>query len=145
METARWIVAAVTGAISLFCIVGNPVTAWLARRQGRNYSWVPFVGAMCGVLSCVACPAIGLSWWMLLPVVLDLTVPMFVYVVVTGRLWSRVTPIARQSGRAAVRGIRLPQGRLCRPSSSSLTPEPRPLPPAPGWHDPDRREGRGLL
>jgi MFS family permease len=88
METARWIVATAFGALSLFCIVGNPIAGWLACRQGGNYSWMPFVGAIFGAIAIAVCPAIGLSWWMLLPLVLDLTVPMFVFVVVTGRLWS---------------------------------------------------------
>lgn len=92
METARWIVAAVAGVLSFCIIAGNPIAGLLASRQGRNYSCVPFVGAVCGVLACVTCPAVGLSWWVLLPVVLDLTAPMFVLMVVTGRMWSDRRP-----------------------------------------------------
>jgi len=82
METARWIIAGVLGAVSLCVIVGNPVAGLIARRRGESYSFVPVVGGVTGVAACLACPAIGLSRWALVPLIMDATVPMALVVVV---------------------------------------------------------------
>jgi hypothetical protein len=76
METARWIIAGALGAASLLVIVGNPVAALLAQRRGESYSFVPVVGGATGVAACLVCPAIGFSWWAIVPLVMDVTVPM---------------------------------------------------------------------
>jgi len=73
METVRWILAGVAGLLSVTVIVGNPVSGLLAWRRGRGFSMLPFIGGVFGVIALAACPAVGWSWWMLLPLALDLT------------------------------------------------------------------------
>lgn len=78
-EIICWIVAALAGALSIFILVGNPIAGVKAVRSGRNYSSVPLVGGVLGVVACVVCPVIGWSWWSLLPLALDYTVPGLLY------------------------------------------------------------------
>lgn len=87
METARWIMAVPLALMSLSIIVGNPVAGIQAERAGRNYSAVPFVGGVLGGVACLMCPAVGLSWWALVPLVLDYTIPGFVYVLLRGEMF----------------------------------------------------------
>jgi hypothetical protein len=80
METVRWIIAGLLGVFSLMVIVGNPVAALVARMQGDSYSFVPIIGGVTGAAACLACPAIGFSWWAAVPLLLDVTVPMAIVV-----------------------------------------------------------------
>ena len=82
METVRWIIAGLLGALSLTVIVGNPIAALIAQRRGECYSFVPVVGGITGVAACLLCPAIGFSWWALVPLFMDVTVPMALVVLV---------------------------------------------------------------
>ena len=80
----RWIATGLLAALSAFVIVGNPLEAWRASREGRNYSSVPFVGGIAGALAVGLCP-LGLSaWWALVPIALDLTFAMFVFALLGG-------------------------------------------------------------
>lgn len=80
--STRWIVASVCALLSLFCIIGNPLAGMSAVKQGRNYSSVPFIGGLAGVISILALP-IGTwhtrLWFAWIPLVLDYTYPLFAY------------------------------------------------------------------
>jgi hypothetical protein len=86
MDMVRWVIAAVLALMSLFVLVGNPVAGFQAERAGRHYSAIPFVGGILGGVACVTCPAIGLSWWVVVPIALDYTVAGFFYVLIRAGL-----------------------------------------------------------
>jgi len=84
MEATRWIIAVTLALLSLSIIVGNLVLGVQAVRAGRTYSSIPFVGGVSGGVACLMCPAIGFSWWALVPLLLDYTIPGLVYVLLRG-------------------------------------------------------------
>lgn len=73
IEGVRWTTCALLAACSILILVGNPIAGIQARRSGKNYSSLPFLGGVFGCLACLICPAIGLSPWALLPLALDYT------------------------------------------------------------------------
>ena len=79
--TPAWILVSVLGALSLLLIVGNPVAGYLARRRGKNYSFVPFFGGVFGALSLSFCPIQAVRYFAWIPLILDLSIPMFLYAV----------------------------------------------------------------
>jgi len=79
--TLTWILAGVLGILSLLLIVGNPVAGFIAARHKKNYSFVPFLGGVFGVLSLLFCPIHGSRYFAWVPLILDLTFPMFLYAV----------------------------------------------------------------
>ena len=79
--TVAWIVAVVLAAMSLLLIVGNPVAGLIAQRRKKNYSFVPFFGGVFGALSLLFCPIHGARYFAWVPLILDLTFPMFLYAV----------------------------------------------------------------
>jgi hypothetical protein len=83
----RWVFALVLGAIGAFVIVGNPVTGVLAMRRGRGYSSVPLIGGMLGFAAMLVCP-VETGWLTPLPLLLDYTIPLLAYLVLTGKLWT---------------------------------------------------------
>lgn len=76
-----WILVAVLGTLSLLLIIGNPIVGFLAQRRKENYSWVPFLGGILGAFSLLLCPVHGVRWFAWIPLILDLTFPMFLYAV----------------------------------------------------------------
>ena len=79
--TVAWIVAVGLAALSLLLIVGNPVAGLIAQRRKKNYSFVPFFGGVFGALSLLFCPIHGARYFAWVPLILDLTIPMFLYAV----------------------------------------------------------------
>ena len=71
----------VFGAMSALIIVGNPVTAFIARIRKKSYSWVPFIGGFFGAISMLVCPIHAVRYFAWVPLMLDLTFPMFLYAV----------------------------------------------------------------
>jgi len=78
---AAWILAALLGAISLLIIVGNPVAGIIALKRKRSYSSLPFLGGIFGVSSLLFCPIHGARYFAWVPLILDLTIPGFLYAV----------------------------------------------------------------
>ncbi|TWT65168.1 hypothetical protein Pla123a_49250 [Posidoniimonas polymericola] len=82
-----WTLTGLLAAFSVLIVVGNPVAGICAERDGRTYSFVPFVGGIAGAAAILICP-LGLSpWWLLVPLVADVTFPMFFYVLLSGGLF----------------------------------------------------------
>ena len=52
-----------------------------AETQETNYSFVPFLGGIFGVLSLLFCPIHGARYFAWVPLILDLSFPMFLYAV----------------------------------------------------------------
>ena len=74
-----WILTAVFGTLSSLLILGNPIAGLIAQRRKKNYSFVPFFGGVFGVLSLLFCPIHGARYFAWVPLILDLTFPMFLY------------------------------------------------------------------
>ena len=76
-----WALAAILGLPSLLLIVGNPIAGFIARRHKKNYSFVPFLGGILGILSLLFCPVHAVRYFAWIPLILDFTFPMFFYAV----------------------------------------------------------------
>ena len=100
--TLTWALTIIFGALSLLLIVGNPVAGVMARRRGKNYSFAPFLGGILGVLSLLFCPIHGVCCFAWVPLILDLSFPMFLYAVfVLGIFWA--DPNTKSDTRACPR------------------------------------------
>jgi len=77
-----WLLSLLTiffAIVSLMIIIGNPLAAYLARREGKNYSWGPFIGGISGCLACLISPWEAARAWWWIPLIVDLTIPMFAF------------------------------------------------------------------
>jgi hypothetical protein len=79
--TLTWALAVLFGIISVFFIAGNPIAGFIAMRRKKSFSCVPFVGGVFGVLSMLFWPIQGARYFAWVPLVLDITFPMFLYAV----------------------------------------------------------------
>ena len=98
-DLSRWAGAVVLLTLGLV-IVANPLEARRAAHRGRSFCWVPFVGGMLGAAG-VMTLLVGLSperiWFACVPVALNLTYAMLVYVVVVKGIWE---PLKKRLGRS---------------------------------------------
>ena len=79
MDESRWLsLTLFLGLIAVVFIVGNPVACWQARRRGRGYSSVPFIGGVAGAGACLCCPVHGVGYFAWVPLLLDVTIVRFV-------------------------------------------------------------------
>jgi hypothetical protein len=74
MILIRWFLTAVFAAVALTVDVGNAIAPIVARKRGRNVSAVPLLGALSGLVACLACPAAGSGKLIPVAVLLDLSV-----------------------------------------------------------------------
>jgi hypothetical protein len=84
-----WFVSIPFGALALFVLSGNIAGMIRAYRTGRNFCAVPFIAGVFAVLSLLTLPVDGVArfWWM--PLIVDWTIPMFLYVVLVTRGFTR--------------------------------------------------------
>jgi hypothetical protein len=85
VTVGRWIAAGLLGFLSLLIIIANPLTAVHVTKQGRSYSWVPFIGGFAGLLAVLVLPAGSWRdrvWFAWIPIALDLTYAMFLFVAI---------------------------------------------------------------
>lgn len=87
MIVLREVGAVVLGGLAILVAILQIGGAISARRQGRGYSLVPFVGAILGVAGCLFAPWRHAACAIPLFLVLDPTPVMFTLLVVTGRLF----------------------------------------------------------
>ena len=76
-----WSVMAVLGTVSVFVLTCNYIGTIRGWQTGRNYSWGPFVGGVFGSLALLVCPDPRWRIWAWVPLVLDLSIPAFLYAV----------------------------------------------------------------
>jgi uncharacterized membrane protein len=74
MFLVRWLLTVLLATVALTVDVGNAIAPMLARKQRRNISAVPLVGALSGFAACLVCPLAGSAKLIPLVVLLDLSV-----------------------------------------------------------------------
>ncbi len=90
--TIAWVLVVVLGALSLLLIVGNPIAGLMARRRNERYSCVPFFGGIFGLSALLICPVHVIRYFAWIPLILDITFPMFLYAVFVLRVfWPKGT------------------------------------------------------
>jgi predicted MFS family arabinose efflux permease len=72
----RWVLGTVLACVAFIVMVGNLIGGIRARRSGKNFSAVPFVGAVLGSLAVLVLPVEERSWLLLAVLFLDFTIPM---------------------------------------------------------------------
>ena len=82
----RSVVALLLGGLAILLAILQIAAAISARRQGRSYSLVPFLGAVLGVTACLIAPWKHSAYAIPLVLVVDPTPLTFAFVLVTGRL-----------------------------------------------------------
>ena len=88
--TVAWILTSVLGLISVFIIGLNWALGLHASIRKASYSWVPFVGGLAGCLCLLVCPIPRAAFFAWIPLVLDLSIPGFLYaLLVMGAFRSR--------------------------------------------------------
>lgn len=80
--TVRTVIALTFGALTILISLAQYGGLVAARRKGRGYSFVPFIGAILGVTACLLAPWQGSRWLLPLVFVLDPTPIMFLWVLV---------------------------------------------------------------
>ena len=86
MDHLGWVIALALFALSVVIIIGNPIAGFIAQRRGRHFSFIPFVGGILGCIACLLCPVPAVRWFAWAPLVLDLSIPVFWYQVIAGKL-----------------------------------------------------------
>jgi hypothetical protein len=78
MLVARWIAAILLASFAVVVDIGNIAGPIAARKAGRNYSFVPFVGALSGAAACLACPWPGSAKLIPVAVLADISVAIWI-------------------------------------------------------------------
>jgi hypothetical protein len=86
MWIGRAVVASVFGGLAVVVAILQVGGLIAARRKGRSYSFVPFVGALLGVAACFIAPWKNTVYAIPAFLVLDPTPVMFAIAALTGRL-----------------------------------------------------------
>jgi hypothetical protein len=76
-----WSVASVLGSFSALVIALNWLGALSEARSQRSYSPIPFVGGILGCSALLMLPVVGARWFAWLPLLLDYSIPGFLYAV----------------------------------------------------------------
>jgi hypothetical protein len=74
-----WTITAAFASLSLLIIIGNPLSGFIAHRNRKNYSFIPFIGGLAGLIACWTCPWSAARWWCWVPLVADYSIPTFIY------------------------------------------------------------------
>jgi hypothetical protein len=85
--TLRSVAALVLGGLAVLVTILQIGGAIAARRQGRSYSFVPFVGALLGTVGCLIAPWRHSAYAIPIFLVLDPTPVTFGFLAITGRLF----------------------------------------------------------
>ena len=73
MLLIRWLLTVFFAVVAVLVDTGNVAGAIIARKRGRNFSAVPIIGALCGVVACLLCPMIRARYLIPVAVVLDVS------------------------------------------------------------------------
>jgi hypothetical protein len=87
MNMLRAVAALVLGGLAVLIAILQIGAAISARRHGRGYSFVPFLGAIVGVGGCLIAPWQHAAYAIPIFLVLDPTPVMFTFAAITGRLF----------------------------------------------------------
>jgi hypothetical protein len=79
--TLAWILTSVLGVLSLFLIVANYIGGFVARVSKANFSSIPFLGGIFGLLALLTCPIERVHRFAWIPLIVDLSIPGFMYAV----------------------------------------------------------------
>jgi hypothetical protein len=82
LVSVRAIAAVGLGAMTILFALGQFAAVISAKRKGRRFSYVPFVGAILGVGACLVAPWQGSRWLVPIAFILDPTPLMFLSVMV---------------------------------------------------------------
>lgn len=82
----RSVAALVLGGLAVLLAILQLSAAISARRQGRSYSLVPFIGALLGTAACLIAPWRHSAYAIPIFLFLDPTPFTFAFVLITGRL-----------------------------------------------------------
>jgi hypothetical protein len=85
--TLRSVAALVLGGLAVLVAILQIGGAISARRHGRSYSFVPFLGALLGAGGCLIAPWRHSAYAIPIFLVLDPTPVTFTFLAVTGRLF----------------------------------------------------------
>jgi len=85
--TLRFVAALVLGGLAVVVAILQIGGMISARREGRGYSLVPFIGALLGVAGCLVAPWKHSSYAIPIFLILDPTPVMFAFLAITGRLF----------------------------------------------------------
>jgi hypothetical protein len=78
--TVGWIPTIAFGAIFVFLSLANLFSILLGYWTGKSYSPAVFLGGVCGFIACWTSPWLPARYFCWLPLILDISIPMFVYV-----------------------------------------------------------------
>lgn len=87
MIWALWIITGLLALLSVLIVVGNPLAGFSAWRRGKSYSFVPLIGGLSGFIACWTCPWTPVRSWSWVPLILDLSIPMAIYVFLIYMPW----------------------------------------------------------
>jgi hypothetical protein len=85
--TLRSVAALILGGLAVLVAILQLGGAISARRKGRSYSFVPFLGALLGVGGCLVAPWRHSAYAIPIFFVLDPTPATFAFLTVKGRLF----------------------------------------------------------
>jgi hypothetical protein len=85
--TLRSLAALILGGLAVLVAILQVGGVMSARRQGRGYSLVPFVGALLGVAGCLVAPWRHSVYAIPIFLILDPTPITLAFLVITGRLF----------------------------------------------------------
>jgi hypothetical protein len=83
----RSVAALILGGLAVVVAIFQVGGAISARRQGRSYSLVPFLGALLGIAGCLLAPWRHSACAIPIFLVLDPTPVLFAHLAITGRLF----------------------------------------------------------